>query len=84
MQSETAPVPVDELWFKDCGLIIRAGDYVYRVSSDVLAMRSPVFRDMLGFPTPENEETLDGCPVVRLPDSSTDVTHFLRALYYYK
>ncbi|KAJ7611181.1 hypothetical protein FB45DRAFT_803973 [Roridomyces roridus] len=71
------------LWFEDCGLIIQAENTLFRVSRDFLATQSPVFRDMLAIPTPPDAETRDGCPFVRLPDSATDVTVFLKAMVYF-
>ncbi|KAJ7132735.1 hypothetical protein C8R46DRAFT_818567, partial [Mycena filopes] len=70
------------LWFEDCGLIIQAETTLFRVSRDFLAMRSPVFGDMLALPTPKDAELMEGCPFVRLPDSAEDVTYFLKALIY--
>ncbi|KAJ7759991.1 hypothetical protein B0H16DRAFT_1313090 [Mycena metata] len=70
------------LWFKDCGLIIQAETTLFRVSRDFLAMRSPVFADMLSMPTPVDAEMMEGCPFVRLPDAARDVTYFLKALIY--
>ncbi|KAJ7132542.1 hypothetical protein C8R44DRAFT_774165 [Mycena epipterygia] len=72
---------VQNLWFKDCGLVLRAGDLVFRVSGEILAAKSPVFRDMLQIPQPVTGETVDGCPVVHLPDDPTDTTVFLRAIF---
>ncbi|KAJ7106435.1 hypothetical protein C8R43DRAFT_906209, partial [Mycena crocata] len=71
------------LWFEDCGLIIRAENTLFRVSRDVLAIHSPVFRDMLALPPPPDADTMEGCPFVRLPDSAADVTVFLKTLFYY-
>jgi hypothetical protein len=70
------------LWFEDCGLIIQAERTLFRVSRDFLAVRSPVFRDMLSLPTPQSADMMDGCPFVCLPDSAQDVAHFLKALIY--
>ncbi|KAJ7110959.1 hypothetical protein C8R44DRAFT_799747 [Mycena epipterygia] len=72
---------VEQLWFKDCGLVIRAGDLVFRVSGEILAAKSPVFQDMLQIPQPSTGEIVDGCPVVHLPDDPTDTTAFLRAIF---
>ncbi|KAJ6483931.1 hypothetical protein C8R45DRAFT_1099103 [Mycena sanguinolenta] len=36
---------------------------------------------MLSFPQPADSELVDGCPIVRLPDSEPDVTVFLRAIF---
>ncbi|KAJ7155206.1 hypothetical protein C8R46DRAFT_911049 [Mycena filopes] len=70
------------LWFEDCGLIIQAETTLFRVSRDFLAMRSPVFGDMLSLPPPKNAELMEGCPFVRLPDGAEDMTYFLKALLY--
>ncbi|KAJ7110740.1 hypothetical protein C8R43DRAFT_1042084 [Mycena crocata] len=69
------------LWFKDCGLVIRAGHSAFRVSGDILASKSPIFRDMLQMPQPATAERIDGCPVVHLPDDPADTTVFLRAIF---
>jgi hypothetical protein len=74
----------DGLWFQDCGLIIQAETTLFRVSRDFLAMRSPVFRDMLSMPTPKDADMMEGCPFVCLPDSAEDITYFLKALLYYE
>ncbi|KAF7305606.1 hypothetical protein HMN09_00813800 [Mycena chlorophos] len=70
------------LYFADCGLIIRADAVLFRVSGNFLATQSTVFRDLLSFPQPEDAETVDGCPVVRVQDASQDVETFLKALIY--
>ncbi|KAJ7077641.1 hypothetical protein B0H15DRAFT_861447 [Mycena belliarum] len=70
-----------ELWFADDNLILRAESTLFRVSKGVLAARSSVFRDMLAFGDAAGEETLDGCPVVRMHDSAADVHAFLRAIF---
>ncbi|KAJ7223492.1 hypothetical protein GGX14DRAFT_351947 [Mycena pura] len=69
------------LWFSDCGLVIRADKMLFRVSKDMLAARSPVFADMLSFPQPADVEMIEGCPVVSLPDAAQEVTVFLRAVF---
>ncbi|KAJ7301503.1 hypothetical protein DFH08DRAFT_1090187 [Mycena albidolilacea] len=71
----------EHLWFKDCGLVIRTGNVIFRVSGEILAAKSPVFRDMLQIPQPSDGETIDGCSVVCLPDDPHDTTAFLRALF---
>ncbi|KAK7052492.1 BTB domain-containing protein, partial [Favolaschia claudopus] len=71
------------LWFEDCGLIIRAENTIYRVSSAILAMHSVVFRDMLSLPPPDEPDMMDGCPLVLLTDSAEDVTNFLKAIFHY-
>ncbi|KAK7039896.1 hypothetical protein R3P38DRAFT_3391255 [Favolaschia claudopus] len=75
---------VPGLYFPDDNLVLRAENHLYRVSKGVLAARSSVFRDMLSFPQQkgcEGEETVDGCPVVRLHDDPEDVAVFLKAIF---
>ncbi|KAJ7267796.1 hypothetical protein C8J57DRAFT_351774 [Mycena rebaudengoi] len=83
MESEADLIRVSGLWFDDCGLILRAGNQGYRVSRDFLALHSPVFKAMLDFPPPEDSETIEDCPVVRLPDPPTAMTHFLMSLCHF-
>ncbi|KAJ7290213.1 hypothetical protein C8J57DRAFT_1275423 [Mycena rebaudengoi] len=71
---------VDSLWFSDGSLVLRAENALFRVYRDLLARASPVFADMLQFPQPVGEETIEGCPVVTLHDKAAEVTVFLKAL----
>ncbi|KAJ7753403.1 hypothetical protein DFH07DRAFT_941300 [Mycena maculata] len=75
------PHRVEELWFEDGSIVIQAGNSQFRVHRGILAARSPVFQDMLSFPQPPDAELVDGCPIVRLHDSATDVTAFLKAIF---
>ncbi|KAJ6572756.1 hypothetical protein DFH09DRAFT_916393, partial [Mycena vulgaris] len=72
---------VDDLWFADQGLVLRAGNRLFRVSGSILAARSSVFRDMMSIPQPESQPLIDGCPVVVLHDSAADAEYFLRAIF---
>ncbi|KAJ7142082.1 hypothetical protein C8R43DRAFT_1238198 [Mycena crocata] len=78
---QNAPTRVEELWFSDGGLVVQAENSLYRVSGGILAARSSVFKDMLSFPQPPDAVTVEGCPVVQLPDSAGDVTCFFRAIF---
>lgn len=75
------PQRVQELWFEDGNIVIQAGNSLYRVYRGVLATHSSVFKDMLSFPQPPDSELVEGCPIVRLPDSDREVTPFLKALF---
>ncbi|KAJ7876240.1 hypothetical protein B0H13DRAFT_1723032 [Mycena leptocephala] len=75
-------IRAEGLWFEDFGLIIQAERTLFRVSRDFLAVRSPVFQDMLSLPTPQSSDMMDGCPFVCLPDTAQDITYFLKALIY--
>ncbi|KAF7364259.1 BTB domain-containing protein [Mycena sanguinolenta] len=74
-------IKAENLWFKDCGLVIRSGNIVFRVSGEILAAKSSVFQDMLRMPQPRGGETFDGCAVVCLPDDPRDTTVFLRVIF---
>ncbi|KAJ7026095.1 hypothetical protein C8F04DRAFT_1126082 [Mycena alexandri] len=73
----------ESLWFLDATLVLRAENRLFRVFPGILGAKSHVFRDMLAFPQPENGETFDGCPLVRLADSAADMTYFLKAIFHY-
>ncbi|KAJ7119162.1 hypothetical protein C8R44DRAFT_540134, partial [Mycena epipterygia] len=75
------PHRIPELWFEDGNLIIQAGNSQFRVYRGVLATRSPVFQDMLSFPQPPDSELIAGCPLVRLQDSASEVTAFLKSIF---
>ncbi|KAJ7119171.1 hypothetical protein C8R44DRAFT_673523 [Mycena epipterygia] len=76
-----APQRVEELWFEYGDIVLAAGSSQYRVYRGILAARSPVFQDMLGFPQPPDSELVEGCPLVRLLDSALEVTTFLKAIF---
>ncbi|KAJ7290269.1 hypothetical protein C8J57DRAFT_1164507 [Mycena rebaudengoi] len=77
----SAPQRVEELRFDDGSLVIQAGLSLFRIHRTVLAARLPVIQDMLSFPQPTDGETVDGCPLARLPDSAADTRFFLQAIY---
>lgn len=71
-----------DVWFDDGNLILQTDDALFRVYSGLLAARSSVFKDMLAFPAPpEGNLSHDGCPVVRIYDSTEDVRYFLNAIF---
>ncbi|KAF7299304.1 BTB domain-containing protein [Mycena indigotica] len=78
-----SPQKAEGLWWDDCGMVLQAGNTVYRLSRNFLAMHSPVFRDMLLLPLPEDAETFEGCSLVRLTDTAEDATNFFNALARY-
>ncbi|KAJ6573171.1 hypothetical protein DFH09DRAFT_1152450 [Mycena vulgaris] len=74
---------VQELWFSNDTLVIRAEKKLFRVSRSLLAARSTVFQDMGAFPQPASDESelIDGSPVVTLHDSAADVEALLKAIF---
>ncbi|KAJ7048776.1 hypothetical protein C8F01DRAFT_1188504 [Mycena amicta] len=82
----------DGLYFKDCGLMIQADDVLFRVSGEFLATgtqstlqvfsRHALDSGCISIPIPPDAETLYGCLVARIPDSTADMTVFLKVLMY--
>ncbi|KAJ7754638.1 hypothetical protein DFH07DRAFT_1061197 [Mycena maculata] len=83
--SSTEGDRVDDLWFSDGSLVVRAENKAFRVSGALLAARSTVFQDMLSFPQPSagasEIESLDEIPIVELHDPASEVEPFLRAIF---
>ena len=73
-----------ELWFDDGSVVVIAQQTAFRVHRGVLSRHSETFSGLFTLPQspdPAAIETLDGCPVVRVPESSHDMKHLLHALY---
>ncbi|KAI0694942.1 hypothetical protein C8T65DRAFT_666336 [Cerioporus squamosus] len=73
----------EELWFPDGNLVLMARDVEFRIYQGPLVAHSPIFKDMLSLPQPDEahdwERTGDAsCATVRLLDSPEDLRHFLR------
>ncbi|KAF8130052.1 hypothetical protein K438DRAFT_1644121 [Mycena galopus ATCC 62051] len=85
MQTNEEEIRVDDLWFSDGFIVIKAAKKCFRVPKAILAARSKVFADMFASGTPDSEnredESIDGTPVVVLYDSPEDVEVFLRAIF---
>ncbi|KAL5530738.1 hypothetical protein ACEPAF_6996 [Sanghuangporus sanghuang] len=70
-----------DFWFEDGSVILLAGTVAFKVHRGQLARHSEVFRDLLSLPQPIDEAIFEGCPLVELHDSPTDLWYLLRALY---
>ncbi|PIL26456.1 hypothetical protein GSI_12214 [Ganoderma sinense ZZ0214-1] len=70
-----------DLWLEDGNIVLVAGDVAFRIYRGLLTKQSTVFSDMFatGNPVAEDEH-LDDCPVVRLPDGPSDLKHLLHFL----
>ncbi|KAL1742990.1 hypothetical protein HDZ31DRAFT_75156 [Schizophyllum fasciatum] len=79
-----APNAVEDLWFPDGNVIIRAGDRLCRVYKGFLASQSTVLADMFSIPQPDAMETYDGIPVLMLPDPAEEVLHWLKSMLFPK
>ena len=80
-----------DLWFDDGNIIIRAvlndnrAYTAYKIHKSVLTLHSNVFRDLFDGPQAAFDvasDRYDGLPVIQLPDSPSEVNHFLKALYF--
>ncbi|KAJ7108864.1 hypothetical protein C8R43DRAFT_1079994 [Mycena crocata] len=78
----TGPRRIPELWFKDGTLVIQAENTQFCVYRGLLAAQSSVFNEMLEFPQPPDSELVQGCPLVRMYDSPSEVMLFLKAIFY--
>lgn len=85
------PKRCKEFWFHDGNVVLQTSSEQYRVHQSLLSLHSKVFADMFSIPQPTDasgsgvadnlNETIDGCPVVRIYDDSDDVYILLRVLY---
>lgn len=80
IDSRTSPLELFDV--PDANLIIRSSDSVdFRVHKPVLAVASPVFKDLFSLPQPPDSESDDDLPVVQLPEDS-ELLHSLISIVY--
>nr|VWP01109.1 Two-component-like hybrid sensor histidine kinase 1 [Ganoderma boninense] len=83
---DSSVTPLDDLkrdpdiWLEDGNIVIVARDVAFRTYRGLLTKQSTVFADMFGAGDLAADESLDGCPVVRLPDAPSDLKHLLHSL----
>jgi hypothetical protein len=66
----------------DADLMIRSSDLVnFRIHKSVLAMASPVFKDLLSLPQPSDSESVDGLSVVQLSEDAELLNSLVSLLY---
>ncbi|KAJ6589851.1 hypothetical protein DFH09DRAFT_217605 [Mycena vulgaris] len=78
---ENAPITRSDIWYEDGSVVLTADNTQFRVHWSILAQHSTFFRDLQGLPQPPDQPSVEGCPVVELPDALADVENLLRALY---
>ena len=68
-----------DIWFDDGNIVLQAENVQFRFFKGILAAYSPFFRDAFAIPQPmhNSEGTVEGCPVMKLPDSAADVEYML-------
>ena len=80
--SSTTPQP-EVFDVSDTNVILRSSDLVdFRVHKPVLAMASPVLKDMFSLPQPSDSETIDGFPVIQLTEDSELLNCLVSMLYH--
>jgi hypothetical protein len=78
----SATCPLEPFDVPDADLVIRSSDCVdFRVHKPVLSMSSPFFKDLLSLPQQPDGESVDGIPVVRLPEGSELLNCLVSMLY---
>ncbi|KAJ7185869.1 hypothetical protein C8R46DRAFT_937541 [Mycena filopes] len=77
---DSAPIR-SKIWMTYGDIILQAESTQFRVNRDVLARKSPVFRDMFDVPQPPNEPTVEGCPIVHVFDTAQDWELLLEVFY---
>jgi hypothetical protein len=86
-EREDSPVqvnltPPDTFDVPDANLIIQSSDLVnFRVHKPVLAMASPVFKDLFSLPQPSDGESVDDLPMVQLSEDSDLLNTLVSMLY---
>lgn len=77
--------PSTEIWYTDGSVVLVADKTAFRVHCTILATHCEMFKDMFAIPQPavqdSGTETYEGCHVLRLQDSPTDLKHFLKSIY---
>ena len=75
----STPLRLDIL---DANVILRSSDKVnFRVHKGVLALSSPLFKDLLSLPQPPDNQFIDGLPVVQVPENAELLNSLVSLLY---
>ena len=69
-------------WFSDGNVVLQTADTQFRVHRSLLAFHWEIMKDCFEIPQAEEvEETVEGCPVLRLDDSTRDVENLCGLLF---
>lgn len=83
--SEGPPVKADGAWFEDGNVVLQTEGKLFKVYRGILIRESDVFEGMFSLPQPSkqhsDEDTYEGCQLVKMHDDDDDLEHFLRALF---
>ena len=70
-----------QFWFEDGNVVLQAQDSLFRVHRSHLILHSDVMKDFFSCPQPEGAPTIEGCPLIHLPDSKLDISNLCTLLY---
>ncbi|KAJ7169052.1 hypothetical protein C8R43DRAFT_982058 [Mycena crocata] len=80
-RTESVSITRSTIWYKDGSVVLQAHNTQFRVHWSILSQHSSFFCDMQDLPQPPDQDSVEGCPVVELLDSVTDVEEMLKVLY---
>jgi hypothetical protein len=70
-----------DVWFDDGNLIVRTDEKSFRIYCGILVCASSVFRDIIALAKKNSDESIEGCPAVRVSDAAADMSFFLMSLH---
>ncbi|KJA26643.1 hypothetical protein HYPSUDRAFT_36364 [Hypholoma sublateritium FD-334 SS-4] len=85
--SDPTSLPADaversaQFWFDDGNVVLQAEATQFRVHRSILLRHSPIMQDLFEYPQPKAALTLEGRPLVHLPDSAKDIDNMCGHLY---
>lgn len=80
-ESHSPPLHLNDLWYDDGSVVLKAGNDFFRVHGSILSQKSSVFATILLQSQIENTETHEGCPVVALGDDAEELRQLLLTIY---
>lgn len=80
-ESYSPPRHLNNLWYDDGSVVLKAGDDFFRVHSSILSQKSSVFATLLLQSQAENTETHKGCPMVTVGDDAEELRQLLLTIY---
>ncbi|KAG1901450.1 uncharacterized protein F5891DRAFT_1029566 [Suillus fuscotomentosus] len=80
-ESHSPPPHLNDLWYDDGSVVLKAGNDFFRVHGSILSQKSSVFATILLQSQTENTETHEGCPVVALGDDAEELRQLLLTIY---
>ena len=66
-----------DFWFRDGNIVIITGFAAFKVHRGQLERHSEIFNDPFSIPQLLEQDLIDGCSYVELPDCPSDVSIFL-------